>query len=725
MHKAISMTPRTPVSLRAVAVLMAGAFLALATGSFATTNYWTSTSSGDFTNTTKWLSGAVPGPSDDAWFTNAAGATVSFTTNPTNANAVVSMPTTGTMTINAGSQAWWVSNSFVVGQAAATTSTVAFTGGTLAVTNASGTGTLDIGEGSSKGVFQLSGGALFADRILLTNSKASLNSDFQIKSGTLTTYRGVQFFGTNSGANFNIGDGSGSKTTTWNILGGTNVIRGGSSYVQVGVSSTGIVNVIGASTVWSNLSRVVLGATAAGTSLGQVNVDGGVAGGSWIIVGYATPNNALTVSNGGSVRVTEAGGPFIVGDGVGSSNNVALVTGSNSAIIVGPSKIGNAGAGNTLTVRDGARFTSAMTISVGEAGSSSNNVVLLTDTNSQMTAATTLLIGGSGNNNLLVVSNGARLSASSTMYISTNSQGNRLVLWDGALVTGSDLLLATNAAKSGSIVLGGANSSLNLSGTLNVGAAGTVLVTNATGASVSGFVTNNGAIRVIGSSVTWSNRMVVNGSYFSDPSTNTFVSNVTVTASGSLFGSNGDLFVFNRDLVNQSTNRTDFSLWKATVLFTNGAGTSNHTYNVSGSASVNYGTGFTNMDRVSTNFAIGTLSIAPGNRLTITGSVSGVVGDTRSNAVYVGWLDIQGVNLAGISNYLSASNVLVNALSLPDINLYYSREDSRNQWLNEFIPNTGYNLWGGGLLLPIPEPSSFLAVGAGLAFLAFLRRRTG
>jgi hypothetical protein len=65
------------------------------------------------------------------------------------------------------------------------------------------------------------------------------------------------------------------------------------------------------------------------------------------------------------------------------------------------------------------------------------------------------------------------------------------------------------------------------------------------------------------------------------------------------------------------------------------------------------------------------------------------------------------------------------ALNLPDVNLYYNKYDERNQWLNEFIPNTGYDLWGGGLLLPIPEPSPFLAVGAGLAFLAFLRRRRG
>jgi hypothetical protein len=62
---------------------------------------------------------------------------------------------------------------------------------------------------------------------------------------------------------------------------------------------------------------------------------------------------------------------------------------------------------------------------------------------------------------------------------------------------------------------------------------------------------------------------------------------------------------------------------------------------------------------------------------------------------------------------------------LPDINLYYDKYDTRNQWLNDWMPSTGYDLWGGGLLLPIPEPSTFLAMGCGIALLTFLRRRQG
>ena len=148
--------------------------------------------------------------------------------------------------------------------------------------------------------------------------------------------------------------------------------------------------------------------------------------------------------------------------------------------------------------------------------------------------------------------------------------------------------------------------------------------------------------------------------------------------------------------------------------------TANHTLSLSNSAALDLGH-FTNFAMVSSNFSIGTLSIQASNLLTIAGTKGGGL----TNALYVGVLDIQGWSTNG--GYLSVSNTLVHALNLPNINLYFDVYNPSNDWITAWLPSsvpgTGYDLWGGGLLLPIPEPSPFLAVGAGLALLAFLRRR--
>lgn len=244
-----------------------------------------------------------------------------------------------------------------------------------------------------------------------------------------------------------------------------------------------------------------------------------------------------------------------------------------------------------------------------------------------------------------------------------------------------------------------------------------LLVTN-TVAAFSGVMTNDGVTRVVNSRVVFHGPVVLSGAYLSDPSTNTFNSNLTVTASGSLSGSNGDLFVFNRDFINASTNAASFDLAHAAVLFTNGTGVTAHHLILSNSGSVNIGQGFQSFAQVATNFALGQLGVAAGNRLAISGNK-----DSLTNALYVGWLDLQGINT---NSYDAVTNALFAALNLPDINVYYDKYDARNGWLNANLINdsaTGYNLWGGGWLMPIPEPSMFAALAVGLGLIVLSRRR--
>jgi autotransporter-associated beta strand protein len=492
----------------------------------------------------------------------------------------------------------------------------------------------------------------------------------------------------------------------------------GSLYVANGAGSSNFLLVSGAGSVVSNNStHFHVGMVGASNNAVLVN-DGGllVSGGLRLGSGLGSFNNSLVVTGAGSTfRTAVSGNQIVLG-----SNSTTL--GTASLLLVqdqGTLEFGS-GAGNVVLI-GGFNNTAALTNQGGILQFTTSTYTITPNTKDSFVmtngtlsyrgvAAADITSGRFLTNFLMQGDNSFRL------LDSTNATGLAAYTFDSVANTG----LSTNFQR---LVLMGAASQWR-SERLNVGTGGELLVTNTVSATVGAMLTSSGSVRVINSTVTWQSNVVLSGSYFSDPSTNTFASNVTVTASGSLSGSNGDLFVFGGNFLNQSTNRSAFNLWQTAVLFTNlAAGTTNHTYDVSGSASVSYGTGFTNFDRVSTNFAIGTLSIAPGNRLTLTGSVSAV--DGRTNAVYVGWLDIQGIFTNSFDN---VTNGLFAALNLPNINLYYDRMDPRNDWLNANLTGIaagGYNLWGGGLLLPIPEPSPLLATGAGLALLAFLRRGCG
>jgi autotransporter-associated beta strand protein len=222
-------------------------------------------------------------------------------------------------------------------------------------------------------------------------------------------------------------------------------------------------------------------------------------------------------------------------------------------------------------------------------------------------------------------------------------------------------------------------------------------------------VISNGAgstIRALNTVVTFQDALLLGGTYVSDPSTNIFATNVTVAASGALQGSNGDLFVFWRDLALQSTNRDAFNLAFASLLFTNGASATNHALNLTGSAALDLGPNWPDVASLATNFSVGALGVAPGNSLRLLGD--------PSNALYVGVLDLGGLG----------TNLLANVLDL-DVNMYYDASAAGNTYLGG--QTYTYAGWSGSLIplgIPIPEPSVSLVLAAGAGLLLALRRRS-
>ena len=729
-------------------LLRAGSLLAvlavLAGTPHATAVSITNATGGDFTNSAIWVGGVVPATADTIIFTNPGTYTISMSTDRTNAHVLFPANTFGgVVTLDLGTSKWTVTNSFLLGSASASTNNVILSSGTLLVTNLFA-GDFRVGYSANGNVFSV------------TNS-----ATLMVKGGTVGSSRsGNQLVVAGTSAQLiNIG--------TFSVGGGGGAM--GNS-VRVGPGGT-----------FSNSSLVRLG-SASGDNSNLFVVAGANArltGAAGLVVGASASahGNALVVSNGGYAW---QGSGYTIGSAGGTTGSLALVTGSNSWMGAGGDILFN-GWGGRLVVSNGGTVQASADVKLSILAPSSNALVV--------TGLGSILQFSSAANGLRVGSNAFGLGQGAayvldrgtlrTSRIIAGSNGTGRVINDGGIyefstnapivdlsgtagaitlnngtvsfrnVNGADLAGqvtnisysgantlrldgATNAALSASsFTNGGSFSQLQLAntnamwnggagGSLTIGTGGSMLVSNAVGAVVSGTFTNTGAVTVYNSSLSFKGGpVVISGGLFTDPSTVTFESNVTVTADGFINATN-DTFVFYRNLVNQSTNQPMFNLSQATVQFVSNGGATAHLYDVSGSGSRNIGQGFTNFSQVATNFAIGALSIQAGNRLTITGSV-----DTITNAVYVGWLDIQGLGSGSLltNNYTDVTNTLVLALSLPNINLYYDKYDTRNDWLTTYLPNTGYDLWNGGLLLPIPEPSALAAALAGLGLLAFLRRR--
>jgi T5SS/PEP-CTERM-associated repeat protein len=199
-----------------------------------------------------------------------------------------------------------------------------------------------------------------------------------------------------------------------------------------------------------------------------------------LYVGSQGSSNSLSISAGATV----SDGTGTIGDSNTSSNNSALVTGTNSlwtnsiALVVGYS-----GSGNSLIISNGATVAD-VTGWLGVNSTSSNNVAVVTGTNSLWTNSGDLTVGNYGASNSLTISSGAKVADGNAWigYYSTSSNNSVLVtgtnsLWSNsiALVVGYSGSATLSVANGGSVA---ASTGITLasqagsSGTLNIGSLG-------------------------------------------------------------------------------------------------------------------------------------------------------------------------------------------------------------------------------------------------------------
>jgi len=265
---------------------------------------WVTNRSGDYQAATNWQGGVAPGISSNVTFQNpdmTTTSTVTFSDAATNAQVLFQR---GVFDIQTGANAWTITNitGLRVGSSSGTPSDVTFNGGTVNVTAAQVM--IGVVSTDNNNVLRLTNGSVF-------NSQSA---------SAILVGRG----------------GSGNQF----------VVSGGSA-----VSAAGLV--VGSLAGANDNRATVEGAGSELRLRGTLTLN----------QASTTTNNALVISNGGSVYVTNAtasSARILVGNSASQTNDGAsiLITGSGSQLVsttdninFGTSPVG--GTGNRITVADG------------------------------------------------------------------------------------------------------------------------------------------------------------------------------------------------------------------------------------------------------------------------------------------------------------------------------------------------------------------------------------
>jgi len=283
-----------------------------------------------------------------------------------------------------------------------------------------------------------------------------------------------------------------------------------------------------------------------------------------------------------------------LGNGSGSENNYALVSGTGSVWGTQSLYVGNGGAGNSLVINNGGLVVDSSGF-VGYGSPSSNNSVLVSGSGSVWSNSTVLYVGYAGSANSLIVQDGGVLftggtwigyepgAVSNTVVITgagsvwrdTNSVNvsawgldSALTISNGGQLFGSSVNVGTfvnGDSTSNLVVVTGTGSAMTLSGSLTLETPGNVLLVSdgghvCDGLGMVGQASSNNVAVITGTGSSWTNNT---GLFIGldGPNNNLVISNNAQVLDGGWGG--WDCVGCNGGGVSNSVHVLDGGVWKS------------------------------------------------------------------------------------------------------------------------------------------------------------------
>ena len=554
-----------------------------------------------------------------------------------------------------------------------------------------------------------------AGSLVATNGTLNLVNALT-QSGTITVANAATF---NSVLNWQ--NGGFLSMLGGSVIGGQ--LTNAGSVTGFGTFSPSVINNSGATITASGGGTLTL--TAIPFQNGIVNILG------TLNVASAWSNgSAGTVSINGGVLT---GGTFTVDGTVGGNGTIAanMIVGSGKTVTVSGGTLNV----TALTTMNGGAINSGALVNYGTV--SGNGTIGSTLSNPGYVRATNGLLyvqalSGNQATGTLEASTGGTLQANGVTPWLNNGQ----VILSGGTVIGGDIsnntshiisgygTITPNVYNSGQILANNASQALTLNSSL-VNLSGGLVTANSGNLVVGGAFVNQGTLAMANSMGTFTGTVVNSGAWITDPTTNVFQNTYTLTSSGYIQASAGDVYVFTNNgsqvasFVNQSAQSNTFNtvtakfVFNATLSLTQtmyAAGSNIGNLNVLGGFdAVLVGVAATNaLFQYQNNFALGTLEIGSTTEVASAGVDGGVDTGGLQSALFVNQLDLDPGAQLIISN---------------DVQIYFISSNAFTSSQVTLLGDAGLHLLTSDASLVVPEPTVVLLWLSSIATIYAARKR--